>query len=154
LIDFSDFLENEERNSELEISDRDQSETEHELYLQINPSETSFVSDSSTLARESPRSAQRCTTELAPHALKNRLKLINPISGEVVEPPARRCQQCGEWMNWRFKGQLLKQKNGRRYYQNCCKGNCQREKINKLINLKVSLPTFLPTFPMTCPTDS
>jgi hypothetical protein len=62
--------------------------------------------------------------------VKNKAKLFNPTTGQVYEPPAKKCRYCGEFMNWRTSGQLQRRKNGRYTYQGNCKGNCQREKVN------------------------
>ncbi len=89
--------------------------------------------------------------ELSPLGLKNLAKLTDPKTGDIVEPPEKRCQKCREWMDWRTNGQIRKQRNGRYTYQGCCNGDCQREKFNEQINAKVRFPTIPPLFPMTSP---
>ncbi|KAJ3139431.1 hypothetical protein HK100_011503 [Physocladia obscura] len=56
---------------------------------------------------------------------KNWLKLLNPKSGRIVEPPVKNCLNCGELVDWRTKGCIYKV-NGKYYNQSYCAGACIR----------------------------
>ena len=77
--------------------------------------------------------------DLSPLGKRNLAKLTNLKTDEIEEPPAKRCQNCHEWMNWRTTGRLQKRKNGCYTYQGCCIGDCSKL-FNDITNLQVNTP--------------
>ncbi|KAJ3411298.1 hypothetical protein HDV05_002402 [Chytridiales sp. JEL 0842] len=66
--------------------------------------------------------------ELTALGKKNYLKLADPATKKIREPPAKKCKGCEEKMDWRRTGQLQKRANGYTYQQ-FCKG-CRKTKWN------------------------
>ncbi|KAJ3402669.1 hypothetical protein HDV05_008310, partial [Chytridiales sp. JEL 0842] len=61
---------------------------------------------------------------------KNYIKLLNPATKKIREPPAKKCQRCLQEMDWRLSGSLQRRQNGTYTYQGYCHGNCKKIAVN------------------------
>ncbi|KAJ3093244.1 hypothetical protein HK100_006738 [Physocladia obscura] len=66
---------------------------------------------------------------------KNYVRLFNPITGQIVEPPQKPCKFCGEEMDWKTSGRLIRQKACNYTYATRCAGVslARREKFESCI---------------------
>ncbi|KAJ3124406.1 hypothetical protein HK100_011246 [Physocladia obscura] len=58
---------------------------------------------------------------------KNYVRLFNPITSRIVEPPEKNCKECEESMDWRIDGGLQKRPSEKHAYQTACVGSCRKK---------------------------